>query len=227
MALLFTIALIAKGVRAGSIITNIANIRYSINSQSYQIQSNIDSFVVDRVIDIKSSWQDSKAVEVSPNETNRVLTFLVSNLGNSDENISLNKFQESNSTFNLSNIRLYIDTNNNGIFDKNDTLTSSIALKPDVSKELFIVSDIGDVNGTYSFASITAKVKDAKDSGADRKDIVDVVIRKAQTKSTGAYKLRDYHLVVNKSANILSADNRVHTGKLNHLKSTIFYLFSI
>ncbi len=214
IAILFTISLISKGVEAGSVIVNIANISYTINSMKYHIQSNMDSFVVDKIIDIKSSWQDSSAIEVSSNEKDRVLTFLISNLGNSDENVSLEKFQESNSTFELTNIRVYEDINSNGIFDSNDSLVDRIYLKHDESKRVFIVSDIEDVNGTYSYASIVGVVNEVANSGSDRKDSVDIVIRSAKTKSTGTYKLRDYYLVVNKSAKVLSADSKLHTGSI-------------
>ena len=93
----------------------------SYNNITKRVNSNEESFLIDRIIDIKIDSQDLKSVEVNPLDKARVLTFEVSNLGNSEENIIINNNSDVNSDFFALNKKVFIDSNNNALFDLNDT----------------------------------------------------------------------------------------------------------
>ena len=209
-----TIFLTAKGVLAGSVIENVASIKYNLGNQGYSTQSNIDRFLVDRVIDVKSFWQDSSAVEVSEGEKNRVLTFVVANEGNGDDNISLSGAYDG-SEFAQEDIRVFVDSNMNGVFDSNDTQTHTLKVGADENVTLFIVSNTPkSVDGNISKEALSVVSNSINSNGADEKEKVDTVIRKAKSKSVGVYKLRDYHLISKKSAKIIGGDGGLHTGSI-------------
>jgi hypothetical protein len=109
---LLTINIIAKGTIAGTTISNIASIVYTYNNITKRVNSNEESFLIDRIIDIKIDSQDLKSVEVNPLDKARVLTFEVSNLGNSEENIIINNNSDVNSDFFALNKKVFIDSNN-------------------------------------------------------------------------------------------------------------------
>ena len=214
-AILSTVFLISKGVKAGSVIENIATIEYSLDNKKYLLQSSLDKFVVDRIVDIKSSWQDSSAVEISAGEKNRVLTFLVANEGNSDENVSVLGLY-AGSEFAQENIRVFVDSNNNGIFDNNDTQVKDLLIKADDSVDVFIVSDTPkSIDGNFSKESLFVEDK-AKDSKGkvDNKEKIDTVVRSNKSSSVGVYRVRDYHLVAKKSAKVIGGDGLLHTGSI-------------
>ena len=146
---MFLILLSAKGTKAGYLINNSAKIEYNLNGILLKINSNIDSFIVDRVIDINIAWQDSSAIKVSAGDKTRVLTFLLANEGNSEDNITLNTLHDNNSTFKAQNVKLFLDSNSNGIFDKGSDLEiSNLKIREDENITLFIVSDIPSDNVT-------------------------------------------------------------------------------
>ena len=208
----------AKGTLAESIIKNSAVASFSVNDINYSIQSNIDSFVVDRVVDIKLNWQNSAPIEVGANEKQRVLEFLLTNLGNSKDEINLSYEKNATSNFGLENIALYKDTNGNKVLDINDTKVEKINLNADANTLLFLVGDIPknvDIKqkSIYKLEAIST----AKESNSsDNKDKVDVVFRNEKDKAFGEYIVRDYWLEAKKFSKVLSEDNKTHTGSRIH-----------
>ncbi len=205
----------AKGTYAGTTIKNSAVIKYSINNISYNFSSSEDIFVVDKIVDIKNAWQDTKAIDVSENEKNRVLTFLVSNLGNSEDNISLIHYHEENSSFSPSSLNIFIDQNSNNIFDNKDIKANNLILKADENRSIFLVSDMPQIiDGNYSYEKLIAKSNANKTKSSDDAKKIDIVIRDKNSSAIGIYKKRDYYLKSIKTQKIISKDNTAHTGSI-------------
>ena len=208
---------IAKGTLANKIISNQAQITYNLNGIKNNLSSNVDTFVVDQVIDVNIAWQDLKAIDVASGEKQRVLTFLLTNEGNGKDSISLSYEHNKSSKFKPQNVKIYTDSNSNGLFDGKDTLTKELSLNADSNVTLFIVADIAEGNysaNDKSYESLIAKSKAKANSSKDNKDKVDVVIRKAKDIATGTFIIRDYYLITKKSKTVLSSDNKAHTGSI-------------
>ncbi len=215
--LLFLISYInAKGTISGKSITNSALIKYNLNGVEVTKTSNEDSFVVDRVVDIKLNWQDTKAVEIASGEKNRVLTFNLTNLGNGDDSIDLTHIAgDKQINPKLENIRLYMDSNNNGIWDSSDTIVSNLSLGADKNATLFIVSDTPDANytrGEIDNEGIRAISKSINSNGKDSAAKVDTVVRNKDVSSVGDYIVREYWLDSLKSYKLNTKEP--HTGSI-------------
>jgi uncharacterized repeat protein (TIGR01451 family) len=216
----------AKGTTAGDTITNIATVDYSLANNRVTLQSNSDSFVVDRVVDIKLSWQDNSNVVVASGERDRVLTFIVSNLGNDKDSVSLEHISSGTNSFNPkpTNVRIYIDSNGDGVFNSSDKELSELSLNADENATLFIVSDIKEGNYTANSKDdegIKATSKSVATSSKDRENSVDTVIRNKSAQDYGTYVIRDYYLQSTKSATVDSKDNKTHTGSIITYKITL------
>jgi len=218
MAVLFGLAAgaAARGTPAGTDIANSAQIDYVVGGIDNNITSNEDTFVVDRIVDIKINWQDSAPVEVSAGDRDRVLTFRVTNKGNSDENITLEYEHNTSSDFLPENVHIVQDTNGNGRYDAGDTNLTRLELGADMNVTLFLVGDIPDDNtttpGAQSCEILHADTERNATSGADQADRVDTVVRTGEDQDTGNWVIREYWLVVEKNATVHSEDNATHTG---------------
>jgi len=107
----------AVGTGAGTVISNTATLNYSLFGTPVVPISDTVNFTVDEIIDVVVTWQDGANVPVVSPDTDRVLTFLVTNIGNGSEDFS---FVVDNAIagdqFDPNNARIYID-NGNGVFD--------------------------------------------------------------------------------------------------------------
>ncbi len=209
----------AKGTIAGEKIDNKATISFNLNNYSISIESNTDSFVVDKVVDIKLNWQDSSPISVASNEKDRVLTFLLSNLGNSSDTVSLDKIVDTQKSFKPepTNIRVYQDSNSNGVYDSNDKVVSNITIDADSNKTLFVVSDIPDGNQTINseaYVGLKATSTSVATNDKDDANKIDIVIRNKEKSEFGIYKIRDCWLEAIQSGKVLGDDNQTHTGSI-------------
>jgi len=217
LLLSLAVVLAAKGTLAGTGIDNSAQIAFAVGGVDHNITSNTDTFVVDRVVDVHTSWQDSAPVKVSAGDHGRVLTFVVSNEGNSDDKLTLSHDHNSSSDFAPENLQIFLDTNHNGIFDPGtDTVVSDLSLPADGNATIFFVSTIPDDNttqpGTKAWEILRAASESNATSGADDPSAVDTVVRQGEDNATGVYEVLDYWLESNKTARIHSADGKTHTG---------------
>ncbi len=209
------VSLYARGTLAGTSVVNQAQIKFVVGDVENNITSNTDEFVIDQVIDVDVSWQDSAPVEVGAGEEGHVLTFRLTNLGNGDDNITLSYEHNTSSDFNTTSATIYQDTNGNGIYDPStDTAISHTNLSADANVTLFIVADIPtDANmSERSYDGIIATSDTNATAGADDQAAVDVVVRKGRDTDEGIYEVRDYWLASRKSVTVHSDDNQTHTG---------------
>jgi len=213
----FSILLYAQGTVAGTVINNQAGIVYILGGVEQNLTTNTDSFLVDQIIDLSLSWQDNTPIEVAAGDTDRVLTFVLTNEGNGEDNISLTYEHNTSSDFLPQDARLFLDSNGNGIYDPGvDVEISDIELGADTNATLFIVADIPDNNDTVAGAdsrdAIVALSQGSETNGTDDQHAVDVVIRTDRDRDEGVYVIRDYWLASHKSAVVQSDDGALHTG---------------
>jgi len=221
--LLLSISLNAKGVEAGTDITNIATLEYQIGGVVHTTNSNSVVDRVDQLIDVNMVWQDTTPILVESGESGRVLTYKLTNTGNGKDTFTLNHISESSSDFNINNPRIYVDSNNNGIYDGGDLLVSEIELESDGSSILFLVSDIPAgtyVNGNQS-KNILEAISRTGGSGAtgtihsgagiNGVDAVDG-FNGGRSKATGIYEINSINVKLTKSASI--STNDVFTGTI-------------
>ncbi len=132
----------AKGVSAGTVITNIATLTFELDDQKSSIVSNKVQDIVAQLIDVDVSVVESSYVRVKNGDKDRVITFKITNIGNGNDQFVLTTYQDRRSDFNVKQRALYLDTNNNGRFDLSDQIVDHLSLEADENSILFVVSDI-------------------------------------------------------------------------------------
>ncbi len=152
----------AKGVLAGTEISNFSTLQYEINGVPYTVDSNTIVDKVDQIIDVNVVWNDASPIIVASGEINRVLTFKVTNTGNGNDTFDLAyDITNPSSDFIVTNPRIFIDTNNNGVFDvSTDLPVSSTMLAADAFSTIFLVSDMP--TNSYISGSISSNAIEAK-----------------------------------------------------------------
>jgi len=108
----------AVGTPAGTSIFNSATVNFELDGEP-GTGSSTDQFSVAEIIDVAVIWQDAADLETASPDTNRVLTFLISNIGNGVETFSLqvNNRAPDTDDFDPDTARIFIDGNGNDLFD--------------------------------------------------------------------------------------------------------------
>lgn len=146
----------AAGTNAGTTITNQANVDYSVGGfNQTQIQRST-SVTVDRKVIVTVARSAGASTTVSPNQTNAVFGYLVTNSSNDTLDFVPSLAQSSGDDFNVSNVRYYHDVNSNGVLDGGDALITYIdELTEDATFNLLVVADVPQVTVTGNTADIT------------------------------------------------------------------------
>jgi uncharacterized repeat protein (TIGR01451 family) len=132
----------AVGAPAGTPISNTATATFDVGGTPLTANSLPTVVTVDEIIDVTVVEQNSP-LAVSPSDTNRVLTFLVTNTGNGTEDFALAVNSAiGTDDFDPAFVNVYLDANSNGSYDAGtDTLYQSGVNDPPL-----------DANGTDSIA---------------------------------------------------------------------------
>lgn len=142
---------------SGTTITNSATVNYSVNSVAQTaITSTAATFKVDTKLLITITELDAtdySATTVTPGQTNKILTFSITNNGNSTEDVNLSAIAEAagqaasgftgvdNTDF--TNVRVFVDTNADNAFTLGtDTRTTVQGLAAGATIRAWIVSDV-------------------------------------------------------------------------------------
>ncbi len=165
LSLLLTTLLFGKGVKAGTVITNIATLDYKMGDKDYHTKSNIQKSVVAQLIDVKVSWLDAQDITVVSGDKKRALVFKVLNSGNGVDRFNLIKeYLEHKSDFKPERSRVFLDINKNYYLDSHDRVRKTVTLQPDDEQLVFIVCDIGmqqdtqnDEKAYYSLKAVSRK----------------------------------------------------------------------
>ncbi|MDB5678503.1 hypothetical protein [Sphingomonas bacterium] len=167
----------ASGVTAGSTITNTVTVNYNVGTVAQTAISASDTFTVDRKVNVTVTEVGSTTTSVSPGQLAAVEAFTVTNLSNATLDLALTAAQQTGGAgahsntdnFDVTNVRIYVDTNGNGSYDAGDTLVTYLdELGADASKTVFIVSDIplGRATGDVAAVTLTATGREAGTSGS-------------------------------------------------------------
>ncbi|MCY0963742.1 hypothetical protein [Parathalassolituus penaei] len=149
----------AVGTAAGTNISNTATASYTLpGGTSTLTKSSTVSLVVLELIDVNVVSGNSSSVSTTAGATNQVLTYTVTNVGNGQEDFVLDVTQLTTDNFDTTNVRVYRDTNGNGVFDSGDTQltagSSSIGLLADASATIFVVSDVPGTGTTGDLSQL-------------------------------------------------------------------------
>src|SRR3954465_6224953 len=110
----------AAGTTAGSTITNTVTVAYKVGGVDQTAVTATDSLTVDRKINLVVAQLGTTTTSVSPGQTSAVTGFTVTNSSNATLDLALALTQSSGGTaahggtdnFNVSNVKLYVDTDN-------------------------------------------------------------------------------------------------------------------
>jgi uncharacterized repeat protein (TIGR01451 family) len=154
---------LAAGTPAGTTITNSANASYSVNGTPAAPVSGSVTITVDELIAVRVTPPASPTSVASP-DTNKVLSFVVTNVGNGQESFTLTPgYSVSGDAFDPtagSVGTLFIDVNADGQYTAGvDTpITGPVTLNPDQSAQVLLVANIpsGQTDGSQGKATLTA-----------------------------------------------------------------------
>lgn len=207
----------AAGTAPGVDINNQASISYQIGAVTINDTSNTTTTTVQELLEMTLTWQDASNVAVAPNDTDQVLTFLLTNTGNGSDAYTLSA--DSNlglSDFDPTLVAIYLDSNNNGVYDSGvDALyqptVNDPVLAADAQLAIFVLNDIpsplndGDLGDSQLTATSNTgsgapgtSIGGGGDSGTDA-----VVGSAGGTQSdTGTYVVSNVTVSIVKSASI-------------------------
>lgn len=156
----------AAGTIAGSDINNTAEASYTgADGATILIPSNTVTIIVDELLDVTVTSQDSTDVSTQPGQTDEVLTFQVTNIGNGQESFRLTaNTAVGGDDFDPSLQQIVIDSNGNGVYDPGvDTVyvagTNDPVLEPDTSAIIFVITTTPSnaTDGQRAEVSLTAE----------------------------------------------------------------------
>jgi len=165
----------AGGTTAGSTITNTVTVNYKVGGVDQNAVTATDNLTVDRKINLVVARVG--ATQVSPGQTGAAVAFTVTNASNATLDFALAVAQSSGGTaahggtdnFNVSNVKIYADTNNDGVFNAGDTqITYLDEIAADATKTVFVVADVplGRVTGDVANLRLTATAAESGGAGS-------------------------------------------------------------
>ena len=176
---LSTVAL-AQNTPSGTPITNTATLDYSVGGTAQaQVASLPVTFVVDNKVDLTVTTVDGAIVSVIPGTFNQVLTYSVTNNGNTVQDYSLaaldaalGAFGETE-TFDAANVRVFVDDGDN-TYTAADTDTYIDELAIGATITVFVVADIllVQVNSDVASYDLVAQTATGGAGGAQGGDIL-------------------------------------------------------
>ena len=187
---------LASGTLAGSSITNTVTVNYQVGGYAQTAESAGDTFTVDRkVAFVVAESGDMTTTTVSPGQLAAVTTFQVTNQSNATLDFALAVAQVADGgsgahtgtdSFDTTNVTIYADTNNNGVYDAGTDLAVTYLdeLAPDASKTVFVLADIplSLTNGAFSALTLTATAHGSATAASGTIGSLDAVL----TETTGA-----------------------------------------
>jgi uncharacterized repeat protein (TIGR01451 family) len=154
----------AEGTIAGTNIINNVTVNYSVGGVNQTAKTASDTFTVDRKVNFTVVEDGNLTTTVAPGATNAVTAFLITNTSNSVLDLALAATQLSGGTaahggtdsFDATNVRVYLDSNNNGQYDAGvDQAVSYIdEIAADATVRILVVSDIPLSLATGSVAGV-------------------------------------------------------------------------
>lgn len=138
------------GTVAGTVINNTATASYTVNGTTGTATSNTATFLVDRKVNLTVISTQNTPTPVNLNQTAAVTTFQVTNNTNGIQDFRLtanqvipNGLLTGTDAYDLGNLKIYVDGNNNGTYEPDDDKMEYIdELAPDARIAVFVVGDV-------------------------------------------------------------------------------------
>jgi hypothetical protein len=168
----------AAGTTAGSTITNNVTVSFQVGGVNQNSVTASNSFTVDRKVNFTVAEDGASTTQVSPGQLAAVTTFVVTNTSNAPLDFALAATNRAGGTaehggtdnFDVSNLRLYQDTNNNGSYDSGtDTLITYLdQVAADASVRVFVLADVplGRSTGDVAGVRLTGTASEATAAGS-------------------------------------------------------------
>ncbi len=147
---------VAQTTTAGTVVNNTATVTYTVNGNPLSTSSTTATFVVDRKVNFTVVTDQTGYTQINLGQQNAVTRFRVTNLTNDVQDFLLEADQTGmigglltgTDNFDMLNLRVFVDANNDGIFDPNvDIATHIDELAPDASVAVFVVGNVPPTPG--------------------------------------------------------------------------------
>jgi uncharacterized repeat protein (TIGR01451 family) len=218
----------ATGTTAGTSVSNTATVNYNVGGVAQApITSAPTSFVVDNKIDLTVAEVGAAATTVVPGQTAAVLTFTVSNTGNSPEGYQLSASNQSGTTLfgrvdnvDFAGLTVFVDSNANGTYDAGvDTASNINTLAKDATVTVFVVVNVPNGAANAQVANVRLQARAAvpltngatletPTAGGDTAGSVDIVFadtgRDATETADDQYFVQSAALAISKSSTVIS-----------------------
>jgi len=205
----------AAGTASGSTITNTVSLNYQVGGVAQPQISASDSFIVDRKINLTVVQEGAATTSVSPGQTNAITTFLVTNTSNAtlDLNLAVSQLAGGVSAnggtdnFDATNVRIYEDTNANGVYNAGvDLLVSYLdSVVADATRRVFVLADI-------PIARVTNDVAGVRLSAAAHETQAAATVGAVVTQTAGANTAGVDTVFADTNANGNTARDGIHFG---------------
>lgn len=172
----------AVGTAGGTVVDNFAVVDYQVGGVNQaQISSDTATFLVDNMIDLVVATVDVAAVIVIPGDTMQVLTYTLTNNGNTTQDYSFTApggsgtFYGVTDNFDAVNLVVYVDANDNGVYDPLvDVDSYADELMADSTVTVFIVADIPitQIDGDGAIYDLVAQTAQGGAPGSQGADIL-------------------------------------------------------
>ena len=142
---------VSTGTTAGTSISNTATVTYTVNGTAQTTNSTTATFVVDRKVVFTVVTDQTANTQVNLGQADAVTKFRVTNVTNDVQDFLLDSDQTVQSVglvtgtdnFDMTNLRVFVDSNGNGVYDPGvDTATYIDELAPNASVEVFIIGNV-------------------------------------------------------------------------------------
>jgi uncharacterized repeat protein (TIGR01451 family) len=154
----------AAGTTAGSTITNNVTVNFQVGGVSQTSVSASNSFTVDRRVNFTVAEEGNATTQVSPGQLAAVTSFIVTNTTNAPLDFALAATNRvggaaahgGTDNFDVSNLRIYADTNNDGDYDAGTDLlvTYLDQVAADANSRVFVVVDVPLGRSTNDVAGV-------------------------------------------------------------------------
>jgi hypothetical protein len=163
----------AAGTTAGTTVTNNVTLEYKVGGIDQAQVSASDSFTVDRKVNLLVAEDGTTSTTVTPGQTAAVTKFIVTNSSNAPLDFALSGSQPTGGAgphggtdnFNVSNLKIYADTNANGGYDPGTDQETAFLdqVAADASRVVFIVADVpvGRATNDRAVVRLTATAAEA------------------------------------------------------------------
>ena len=165
---------LAVGTPSGDIISNTATVDYEVGNNLRTATGSAPNITVDNRVDLTVTNTDTgNNLNVTPGDSDRILTYTVTNTGNTTQGYLLS-VDVATAGIPANNFRIYVDANNNGVPDAGELYTAG--------------NNAGDLNpnGTIGTDDVMQVLVVADIPGAAADTSVDDVRLVAQTTDAGS-----------------------------------------